>query len=115
MKESRIGLCLSRHFKSIQSTIFTAVAILVLSAVLIVTAVSVQYTDSAIFENSVLYTQTITKQINQNIDSYIDYMENISSLVAHSSDVQTYLNIIFSGEILMEDMKNVFWSSSGLF
>ena len=69
MKESRIGLCLSRHFKSIQSTIFTAVAILVLSAVLIVTAVSVKYTDSAIFENSVLYTQTITKQINQNIDS----------------------------------------------
>ena len=91
MKESRIGLCLSRHFKSIQSTIFTAVAILVLSAVLIVTAVSVQYTDSAIFENSVLYTQTITKQINQNIDSYITYMDNIVSVISGSEDAQYYL------------------------
>ncbi len=91
MKESRIGLCLSRHFKSIQSIIFTAVAILVLSAVLIVTAVSVQYTDSAIFENSVLYTQTITKQINQNIDSYITYMDNIVSVISGSEDAQYYL------------------------
>lgn len=91
MKESRIGLCLSRHFKSIQSTIFTAVAILVLSAVLIVTAVSVKYTDSAIFENSVLYTQTITKQINQNIDSYITYMDNIVSVISGSEDAQYYL------------------------
>ena len=91
MKESRIGLCLSRHIKSIQSTIFTAVAILVLSAVLIVTAVSVKYTDSAIFENSVLYTQTITKQINQNIDSYITYMDNIVSVISGSEDAQYYL------------------------
>lgn len=91
MKESRIGLCLSKHFKSIQSTIFTAVAILVLSAVLIVTAVSVKYTDSAIFENSVLYTQTITKQINQNIDSYITYMDNIVSVISGSEDAQYYL------------------------
>lgn len=91
MKESRIGLRLTRHFKSIQSTIFTAVAILVLSAVLIVTAVSVQYTDSAIFENSLLYTQTITKQINQNIDSYITYMDNIVSVISGSEDAQYYL------------------------
>lgn len=91
MKKSGTGLRLSRHFKSIQSTIFTAVAILVLSAVLIVTAVSVQYTDSAIFENSLLYTQTITKQINQNIDSYITYMDNIVSVISGSEDAQYYL------------------------
>lgn len=91
MKESKMIMGLSRHFKSIQSTIFTAVAILVLSAVLIVTAVSVQYTDSAIFENSVLYTQTITKQINQNIDSYITYMDDIVSVISGSEDAQYYL------------------------
>lgn len=91
MKESRIGLRLTRHFKSIQSTIFAGVAMLVLSAVLIVTAVSVQYTDSAIFENSLLYTQTITKQINQNIDSYITYMDNIVSVISGSEDAQYYL------------------------
>lgn len=91
MKEPKTALWLSRHFKSIQSTIFAAVAILVLSAVLIVTAVSVRYTDSAIFENSVLYTQTITKQINQNIDSYITYMDNIASVISGSEDAQYYL------------------------
>ena len=62
---------ISSKFKSIQSSIFCAVSILVLSAVLVVTVVSLRYTNSSIYENSVMYTQTIIKQLNQNIDSYI--------------------------------------------
>lgn len=91
MKEPKTALRLSKHFKSIQSTIFTTVAILVLSAVVIVTLISMRYTNSAIFENSVLYTQTIIKQLNQNIDSYITYMDNIASVVSGSEDAQYYL------------------------
>ncbi len=77
--------------KSIQNAIFAAVSILVLSAVLIVTAVSMKYTRSSIFENSVVYTRTIIHQMNQNIDSYIDYMDNIASMLAESEDAQQYL------------------------
>lgn len=91
MKEDKIKGSILGHFKSIQSAIFMAVSILVLVAVLIVTAVSVNYTRSSIFENSVLYTQTIIRQMNQNIDSYINYMENIASVISGSEDVQKFL------------------------
>ena len=82
---------ISSRFKSIQSSIFCAVSILVLSAVLVVTVVSLRYTNSSIYENSVMYTQTIIKQLNQNIDSYISYMDNIASVIAQSGDAYKYL------------------------
>ena len=70
---------ISSKFKSIQSSIFCAVSILVLSAVLVVTVVSLRYT------------KTIIKQLNQNIDSYISYMDNIASVIAQSGDAYKYL------------------------
>ena len=78
-------------FKSIQSTIFAAVSVLVLCAVIVATFVSVRYTNSAIYENSAIYTQTIIKQLNQNIDSYITYMDNIDSVIAKSQDAYQLL------------------------
>ncbi|MCD7866799.1 MAG: sensor histidine kinase [Clostridiales bacterium] len=66
-------------------------SILLLCAVMIVTAVSLRYTRGSIFENSSMYTQTIISQLNQNIDSYINYMENIADMLACSEDVQEYL------------------------
>ena len=54
-----------KGFKSIQSTIFVAVSVLVLCAVLAATAVSVRYTNSTVYENSAIYTQTIIHQLNQ--------------------------------------------------
>ena len=82
MKGSGMTGRIPSKFKSIQSSIFCAVSILVLSAVLVVTLVSLRYTNSSIYENSVMYTQTIIKQLNQNIDSYISYMDNIASVIA---------------------------------
>ena len=78
-------------FSSIQSVIFATVAVLVLSAVVIVTGVSMKFTNTSIFENSSEYTHTIIQQMNQNIDSYIDYMENIAYLISSNEDVQDYL------------------------
>ena len=86
MKKKGIAARLPVKFKSIQNSIFCAVSILVLSAVLVVTVVSLRYTNSSIYENSVMYTQKIIGQLNQNIDSYISYMDNIASLVAGSGD-----------------------------
>ena len=91
MKKKGIAARLPVKFKSIQSSIFCAVSILVLSAVLAVTVVSLRYTNSSIYQNSVMYTQTIIGQLNQNIDSYISYMDNIASLVAGSGDAYKYL------------------------
>ena len=78
-------------FSSIQSVIFATVAVLVLSAVVIVTGVSMKFTNTSIFENSSEYTHTIIQQMNQIIDSYIDYMENIAYLISSNEDVQDYL------------------------
>ena len=91
MKKIQPGDLMIKKFKSIQSVIFAVLSVLLLGAVGIVTVISLSYTRQSVFENSSLYTQTIIQQMNQNIDSYIDYMENTSYLVSSNEDVQKYL------------------------
>lgn len=91
MKNKNLSARFIGKFSSIQSVIFATVAVLVLSAVVIVTGVSMKFTNTSIFENSSEYTHTIIQQMNQNINSYIDYMENIAYLISSNEDVQDYL------------------------
>ena len=91
MKNKNLSARFIGKFSSIQIVIFATVAVLVLSAVVIVTGVSMKFTNTSIFENSSEYTHTIIQQMNQNIDSYIDYMENIAYLISSNEDVQDYL------------------------
>ena len=91
MREIQPGNLMIKKFKSIQSVIFAVLSVLLLGAVIIITVISLSYTRQSVFENSSLYTQTIIQQMNQNIDSYIDYMENTSHLVSSNEDVQKYL------------------------
>ena len=91
MKKKNLSARFIGKFSSIQSVIFATVAALILSAVVIVTGVSMKFTNTSIFENSSEYTHTIIQQMNQNIDSYIDYMENIAYLISSNEDVQDYL------------------------
>ena len=91
MKKKNLTARFNGKFSSIQSVIFATVAVLILSAVVIVTGVSMKFTNTSIFENSSEYTHTIIQQMNQNIDSYIDYMENIAYLISSNEDVQDYL------------------------
>ncbi len=91
MKKIQPGDLMIKKFKSIQSVIFAVLSVLLLGAVIIITVISLSYTRQSVFENSSLYTQTIIQQMNQNIDSYIDYMENTSYLVSSNEDVQKYL------------------------
>ena len=91
MKKKNLSAGFIGKFSSIQSVIFATVAVLILSAVVIVTGVSMNFTNTSIFENSSEYTHTIIQQMNQNIDSYIDYMENIAYLISSNDDVQEYL------------------------
>ena len=64
MKKKNWRSALVGRFKSIQSSIFAAISLLVLSAVFIVTIIFMQYTRNTIFENSAMYTQTIIRQMN---------------------------------------------------
>lgn len=91
MKKKNLSAWFIGRFNSIQSVIFATVAVLILSAVVVVTGVSMRFTYTSIFENSSEYTHTIIQQMNQNIDSYIDYMENIAYLISSNEDVQDYL------------------------
>lgn len=91
MREIQPGNLMIKKFKSIQSVIFAVLSVLLLGAVIIITVISLSYTRQSVFENSSLYTQTIIQQMNQNIDSYIDYMENIAYLISSNEDVQDYL------------------------
>ena len=54
-------------------------------------AISLRFTRTSVFDNAVVYTRTIVRQTNQNIDSYIDYMDNIATMVSGSRDTQTFL------------------------
>ncbi len=80
-----------RGFKSIKTTIVFSFSALIISTLVIFSVISINYTENATMSNSMDYTLKLINQVTRDIDSYIDYMENISSLVVHSSDVQKYL------------------------
>ena len=90
MREIPAGQSYDKKFK-VSERIFAVLSVLLLGAVIIITVISLSYTRQSVFENSSLYTQTIIQQMNQNIDSYIDYMENIAYLISSNEDVQDYL------------------------
>ena len=91
MKEKKKNRDVLRHFKSVRSALFVAISVMVLCAVVIVVAISLRFTRISVFDNAVVYTRTIVRQTNQNIDSYIDYMDNIVTMVSGSRDTQSFL------------------------
>ncbi|MEG0793256.1 MAG: cache domain-containing protein, partial [Lachnospiraceae bacterium] len=90
MKKRR-GRNILFQFKSIQTTILLSFFVLILSAVLLFLMISLKYTTESIVDNSTTYTSQLTEQVNNDIDSYIAYMENISQMITYNMDVQNYL------------------------
>lgn len=76
---------------SIKKSIMYSFLVLVISAVLAFLAVSLPSTSHAVIRNSIYYGQQVNDMINDEIDSYIAYMENISTMVAEDEDVPRYL------------------------
>ena len=87
-KKGRMGIL---PFSNIRTTMLVVFSLLIVATLTFFYIISLNYTERTILNNSIDYTTRLIGQVNRDIDSYIDYMENISSLVAHSSDVQTYL------------------------
>ncbi|WP_054026048.1 sensor histidine kinase [Bacillus sp. FJAT-28004] len=78
--------------KSIQSNISLAFSMLILAAIVLTSLVSYQVSVAAVERNSKGYIEEIIKQVNLNIQSYVDNMENISLLALTNKDVKYYIS-----------------------
>ncbi|NBD25751.1 cache domain-containing sensor histidine kinase [Paenibacillus glycinis] len=78
--------------KSIQSSISFAFSCVILAAILSISLISYQLSVGAVEKNSQGYIEEIIKQVNTNIQSYVDNMENISLLAMTSKDVKYYIS-----------------------
>ena len=81
-----------RRTKSIRREIFVPFSLIILGLMLSLVLIFYRFFSDSLFRNSVRYTQTITGQLNQSIDSYIDYMTNICSIIAGNADAQKFLS-----------------------
>lgn len=79
------------RFHSIQSTMMISFSALMVVAVLIFLLIALKYTRDTIYENSINYTSQIVKQVNYDIDAYVDFLENISLVTSRDNDVSRYL------------------------
>lgn len=78
-------------FKSVRTTMLFLFSLLIVITMVIFLLISVNYTKRTVLENSTDYAYRLVRQVNRDIDSYINYMENISSMVIQGGDVQNYL------------------------
>ena len=90
MKRSkRIGFI--GKFHSIRSAILSSYVLIVMVALLVFAIVALRYTEKTVMENAEEYSIQLIRQVNSDIDSYMDYLHNISVLIASDGDVHDYL------------------------
>ncbi|CAN7758603.1 sensor histidine kinase [Paenibacillus sp. LjRoot56] len=94
------------HFKSIQSTIAVAFSCLIVVTITVIAWMSYHLSTDAVKKNSRDYTYQLMGQVSSNIDSYINYMDNISRMVLSNYDIKEYLlKQVYLGAIGKEDLK----------
>ena len=79
------------RFRSIRTSIIVAFSALIIFSLLTYLLISLQYTEDTVLKNSREYTSQLIGQVNNDIDSYINHMENISYIVSGNTDVRDYL------------------------
>ncbi|GIO13430.1 histidine kinase [Cohnella xylanilytica] len=87
--------------KSIQSSIAFAFSCLILIAIAATSLIGYRLSVAAVENNSKAYIAEVINQVNTNIQSYVDNMENISLLAMTNKDVKYYISsnsFIGSGE-----------------
>ncbi|MDD3338165.1 MAG: sensor histidine kinase [Lachnospiraceae bacterium] len=90
-KEKKQRKTVIGRFKSIRTAMLFSFTLIILVALSIFLIIALTYTENTVMDNAVSNTSKIIGQVNYDIDSYIDYMENISSVVVNNEDVQTVL------------------------
>ncbi|MBM7568678.1 cache domain-containing sensor histidine kinase [Paenibacillus sacheonensis] len=78
--------------KSIRLSISFAFSCVILAAIVSISLISYGLSVGAVEKNSQGYIEEIIKQVNTNIQSYVDNMENISLLAMTSKDVKYYIS-----------------------
>jgi two-component system sensor histidine kinase YesM len=80
------------RFQSIHSNITLAFVLLILLTALTLSFISYHLSEEAVQENARTYTNEIMKQVNENIQTYVNGMVNISNLAENNRDLQAYLS-----------------------
>ena len=79
------------RFRSIRSAILSSYFLIVVIALAVFAMVALRYTEKTVLENAEEYSIQLIEQVNSDIDSYMDYLHNISVLIASDGDVHDYL------------------------
>jgi two-component system sensor histidine kinase YesM len=79
--------------KSLRARINLSFLLIVAIAVVSFLIISINRSSEAIKESSVKNTLQLVQLVNENIESYMENMENISQIVINSSDAKNYLTI----------------------
>ena len=79
-------------FKSIRMNMIFLFSTLIVCALILFLGISIRVTQKAVLENSTDYTKQLIGQVNSDIDAYISYMENISTIVISNMDIREYLS-----------------------
>lgn len=80
-----------KQFYSIKTAIQFSFSILIVLALVTFLLVALHFTEKAVLTNSIDDTSRLINQVNYDIDSYIDYMENISYVFSADSDMKKFL------------------------
>ncbi|MCT4542698.1 MAG: sensor histidine kinase [Vallitalea sp.] len=81
-------------FGNIRTTMTVLFSLIIILALLIFLLIALQYTENTVLDNSLNYVGQIIEQVNYDIDSYIEYMENIADIMVDDKDLQSYLYVI---------------------
>jgi two-component system sensor histidine kinase YesM len=80
------------HFKSIQSTMAVTFSSLILLTTFFIAYTTYTLSTNAAEKSSREHTSQLIEQVNTNIETYINYMTNISQMVRSNYDILEYLS-----------------------
>ena len=92
MAKKKIKRLMPLPFKSIRMNMIFLFSTLIVCALILFLGISIRVTQKAVLENSTDYTKQLIGQVNSDIDAYISYMENISTIVISNMDIREYLS-----------------------
>ena len=92
-------------FHSIRTAILSSYFLIVMVALAVFALVALHYTEKTVLENAQEYSIQLIEQVNDDIDSYMDYLHNITALITSDNDVQDYL---FRGALTEEEREERF-------
>lgn len=79
------------RIRSIRTTMLLSYFLIAMASLSVFALVALRYTEKTVLENAEEYSAKLIEQVNSDIDSYMDYLHNISVLISSNGDVHDYL------------------------